>query len=183
MPHTDFDAKKRERGAAPRRSIGGTAVLRGIYTDNDIIFHHAPSCKPFLPFSACGMPSVMPPAGYTGPPRLTGAPLPPLCRGRCPHRPADRRTISYISDRQRQRRRMKVNTTFRHRPTDTTLADRKGFQNLGFGGVFCILFAAVGKKYAAGGRTRRFLHQSPSRTPKKARLLSQSRFSMQCKRG
>jgi hypothetical protein len=27
------------------------------------------------------------------------------------------------------------------------------FQSLGFGGVFCILFAAAGKKYAAEGIT------------------------------
>ena len=32
---------------------------------------------------------------------------------------------------------------------------RLEIQNLGFGGVFCILFAAAGKKYVAEGTNRR----------------------------
>ena len=78
MPHPDFDAKKRERGA-PQTD---TAVLHGIYTDNDIIFHHAPSCKHFFPFSARGK-AVLPPAAYFLPllaksmPPEAKPPLPP----------------------------------------------------------------------------------------------------------
>ena len=49
-----------QRPGAPQTD---TAVLHGIYTDNDIIFHHAPSCKHFFPFSARGKAAV-PPAGY-----------------------------------------------------------------------------------------------------------------------
>ena len=51
-----------------------------------------------------------------------------LRRGRCPHRPADRRKRSYILHRQRQRRRSRDDTKFRTRPTETLLADRKGSQ-------------------------------------------------------
>ena len=51
-----------------------------------------------------------------------------LRRGRCPHRPADRRKRSYILHRQRQRRRGRDDTKFRTRPTETLLADRKGSQ-------------------------------------------------------
>ena len=46
------------------------------------------------------------------------------------------------------------------------------FQDLGFGGVFCILFAAVGKKYAAGGKTA----ASPARTQKSETALAVSLF-------
>ena len=51
-----------------------------------------------------------------------------LRRGRCPHRPADRRKRSYILHRQRQWRRSRDDTKFRTRPTETLLADRKGSQ-------------------------------------------------------
>ena len=68
----------------------------------------------------------------------------------------------YISHRQRQRRRRRDDTTFKapcitlptvwHAPQrPERYGARKGFQNLGFGGVFCILFAAAGKKYVAEG--------------------------------
>ena len=51
-----------------------------------------------------------------------------LRRGRCPHRPADRRKRSYILHRQRQRRRSRDDTKFRTRPTETLFADREGSQ-------------------------------------------------------
>ena len=51
-----------------------------------------------------------------------------LRRGRCPHRPADRRKRSYILHRQRQWRRSRDDPKFRTRPTETLLADRKGSQ-------------------------------------------------------
>ena len=51
--------------------------------------------------------------------------------------PRDRRNGSYILDRQRQRRRSRDDTTFRHRPTETLLADReRKSRNLGFLRIF-----------------------------------------------
>ena len=81
---------------------------------------------------------------------------------------------SYISHRQRQRRRRRDDTTFKapcitlptvwHAPQrPERYRARKGFQNLGFGSVFCILFAAAGKKYAAGGRTPQLTRPIPPR--------------------
>ena len=55
---------------------------------------------------------------------------------------------------QRQRRRTADDSKFRLRPTALP-ADRKGFQNLGFGTLLGT-FPARGK-YPAGGRTRRFI--------------------------
>ena len=72
--------------------------------------------------------------------------------------PRDRSTNSYISEYERQRRRRGDGTTFRHRPTETPLVDRKGFQNLGFGALLGTFPAR--EKYHAGGRTSRFSHQS-----------------------
>ena len=60
-----------------------------------------------------------------------------LRRGRCPHRPADRRKRSYILHRQRQRRRSRDDTKFRTRPAEPLLVDRKGSQEtMGFLRIF-----------------------------------------------
>ena len=45
--------------------------------------------------------------------------------------------------------------------TTENVRARLEIQNLGFGGVFCILFAAAGKKYAAGGRTPQLTRPIP----------------------
>ena len=77
--------------------------------------------------------------------------------------PSERNMYPYILNNQRQRRRSRDDSKLRPRSTETPACqpERKSRNHPVSGGVFCILFAAVGKKYAAGGRTSRFHRQSP----------------------
>ncbi len=89
-----------------------------------------------------------------------------LRRGRCPHRPADRRKRSYILHRQRQRRRSRDDTKFRTRPTETLLADRKGSQETIRFLAHLWLLSVRTESNPPEAWTRRFRHRSRKNTKK-----------------
>ena len=88
-----------------------------------------------------------------------------LCRGRCPHRPADRRKRSYILHRQRQRRRKQVDTKLRPGPIDNPLADRKGSQEtIRFPALLWVPSVRT-ESTPPEAWTSRFYHQFPPKKP------------------
>ena len=108
-----------------------------------------------------------PPTEFEGVFRAIGGPMPTSARTK-------ELCTPYILHRQRQRRRRRDDTTFKapcitlptvwHAPQrPERYRARKGFQNLGFGSVFCILFAAAGKKYVAEGNPETKAGGFPSR--------------------